>query len=440
MRDPGRQSRSLQAILTAAAVLVGLAGCGNSNSSAVAGPSFQVGTPDTSGQLGDATNNGGTDAGQPVKDTSSAVDVGSADAGTPDAGSPPPLDVAQPAPDAGGAKDAGPKPDSNAPCTFDAAAGPTGQECPAGETCLPDVGTCKGKVKGLCKKLVTNCPTQVNAVCGCDDITYINVCEAQKAGKIIAAGGKCDTPLLTPCGGNGGGKCPMGQVCDIEGCQPGDGGFCHPEPAGGLCPNGGVSECGCDDKTYPNGCYRRMAGVAKKQAGECPVTTIVPCKIGPAGKVIGNCGPNHYCKTNPGNPDTCLGDGMCSPIPPVCDKTVSQVCSCGGFSPTLDTYVDSKTYNNACELAKTAINMKSAGACGGTTGGCTEGQGGCPATHYCGVPKGACGTKGICIPKPPPPCPNSISLVCGCDGKTYSNAGCAAEGGVVVKYDGACQP
>ncbi|HSF43825.1 MAG TPA: Kazal-type serine protease inhibitor domain-containing protein [Thermoanaerobaculia bacterium] len=28
--------------------------------------------------------------------------------------------------------------------------------------------------------------------------------------------------------------------------------------------------CGCDNKTYPNDCFRRQAGVSLKATGECP--------------------------------------------------------------------------------------------------------------------------------------------------------------------------
>jgi hypothetical protein len=122
----------------------------------------------------------------------------------------------------------------------------------------------------------------------------------------------------------------------------------------------------------------------------------------------------------------------------VCDKTKAPVCSCGGWSGTLGKYLESKTYDNACNLAKIGINAKGLGACGGPVGGCTQGKGQCPAGEYCGVQKGLCGTKGQCIIKPAPPCPNIIAKVCGCDNKTYSNAGCAAEAGMIVKQDGAC--
>jgi hypothetical protein len=125
-------------------------------------------------------------------------------------------------------------------------------------------------------------------------------------------------------------------------------------------------------------------------------------------------------------------------VPPVCDKTKSSVCSCGGWSEQLGKYLASATYDNSCELAKIGVNLKAFGVCGGPVGGCIEGKGQCAAGQYCGVAKGQCGTKGQCIPKPVQPCPNVFAKVCGCDNQTYQNAGCAAEAGVIVKKDGAC--
>ena len=414
-----------------------LAGCGNSVP-VNGNPGFNPGVNnDANGEVGPAQDT--APAVTPVTDAGGPVDSGVADSAVVDAG---PVDsgVVDAGPADSGVKDSGPKDtaDSNKPCSFTGEIGATGLECIPGESCLPFVGTCSGKVDGLCKKLNAVCPTQTNAVCGCDGNTYINVCEAQKVGMIIKGGGKCAQQVLTPCGGKTGGTCPMGQTCDIDGCEKDASGFCYAEPDGGQCPNGGVSECGCDSKTYPNGCYRRMAGVPKQNLGACFITEYQPCMIGPAGKEVQPCSDGKYCQIEPGNPDPCVGKGECKPIPPVCDKTNAPVCSCGGFSKILNDFYPSSTYTNACELAKTGIGMKSAGACGGGDGSCTEGKGDCLAGQYCGVDLGKCGTKGICIKKPDPPCPNAVALVCGCDGKTYSNAGCAAEAGMIVSHNGPC--
>lgn len=72
------------------------------------------------------------------------------------------------------------------------------------------------------------------------------------------------------CGGIVGTPCPDGQICDFnQGCNVSD--------ATGVCvtlPDGCIEifdpVCGCDGVTYPNDCFRRMAGVVKDHDGPCP--------------------------------------------------------------------------------------------------------------------------------------------------------------------------
>jgi len=37
-----------------------------------------------------------------------------------------------------------------------------------------------------------------------------------------------------------------------------------------TCPKQGPPICGCDNRTYPNDCERRVAGVSLQSEGECP--------------------------------------------------------------------------------------------------------------------------------------------------------------------------
>ena len=54
-----------------------------------------------------------------------------------------------------------------------------------------------GDQTGVCRKRPEFCPAVVNPVCGCEGVTYNNLCEASRAGTSVAHGGVCQ-PLDPP--------------------------------------------------------------------------------------------------------------------------------------------------------------------------------------------------------------------------------------------------
>jgi hypothetical protein len=71
-----------------------------------------------------------------------------------------------------------------ADCTSDA-------DCDANEYCATPEGTCGGT--GTCTGRGINvlCVGTVQPVCGCDGVTYPNICYAQKAGASLQSDGAC---------------------------------------------------------------------------------------------------------------------------------------------------------------------------------------------------------------------------------------------------------
>jgi hypothetical protein len=62
---------------------------------------------------------------------------------------------------------------------------------------------------------------------------------------------------------------------------------------------------------------------------------------------------------------------------------------------------------------------------------------GCEPSAFCGKPVGACNARGTCRPRPRV-CLLNVDPVCGCDGRTYSNACAAFSEGVNVAHTGRC--
>ncbi|HEU4409510.1 MAG TPA: Kazal-type serine protease inhibitor domain-containing protein [Polyangiaceae bacterium] len=156
----------------------------------------------------------------------------------------------------------------------------------------------------------------------------------------------------------------------------------------------------------------------------------------------GVCGEGLFCNFGEG-PQCGRADrpGTCARKPTRCSRDVSPVCGCDG-----------RTYPNTCNAYMRGVSVAQRGACGSPPGPppsqdkqiCgTRGAAPCPEGTFCGWPESAqCGRAdrpGVCMPKPAV-CTRDLRPVCGCDGKTYSNACEANARTVSVERSGSCSP
>lgn len=129
---------------------------------------------------------------------------------------------------------------------------------------------------GTCQPIPEICIEVYSPVCGCDGETYSNFCFAHAAGVDTASAGACEVPgqaVDEICGGIAGFICQEGLECNYAGntsCAIADAaGTCFDPASVVYCTAQYDPECGCDGRTYGNGCTRRNAGVALDHLGAC---------------------------------------------------------------------------------------------------------------------------------------------------------------------------
>jgi hypothetical protein len=257
-------------------------------------------------------------------------------------------------------------------------AGPGDPACGADQYCRSlRPGLCPGRaVPGICAARPQVCTDHYDPVCGCDGPTYGNACQAAAAGVAVAAQGECQPPVVE-CTSDA--QCGDRQYCERPAGQCTASGVCAARPE--ACSDLWDPVCGCDGRTYSNGCDAAMAGVTVASPGECRSF----CQFD------FQCGKGQFCETPEGQ---CGGIGSCARRGGICPLFFDPVCGCDGV-----------TYGNDCEARAAGASVASRGECGGR-----ERCGGfagdlCPAgkiciddpTDDCDPLNGGADCGGICV-------------------------------------------
>ena len=359
------------------------------------------------------------------------------------------------------------------------------EECADGELCKKTLGGCDQA--GVCSDVPSGCFNVYDPICGCDNQTYSNECEAWAAGQSAQYKGECKCDFAI--------KCQVGFKpidTDGDGCDD----FCQPicniaiDCAPGFeaidtdndgCADSCKAVCGTPCDCYDNA----FLDFEKPCAMLCPTCdNFWTCE---AGFCQGNCGPvppeiskcietcdpikcidgfEPFDSDDDGCDDKCVPSGAnCESACDCYDQKIEfpeqcqlKCLGCGnfwgcqagqcvpncGFIP--DEIEKCLCVDIVCGVGQKGVDTDNDGcldecqnvsfACGGFAGLV------CPKGMVCEYPTGMCNVSdlgGTCVAAPDG-CTEEYAPVCACSGKTYSNACYALLEGAQINHKGECKP